>query len=210
MRADTQTISIQSPADAVFAFVADPANLSRWAIGFAKDVRADADVWLVTTGDGEQVSLRPVTDEALGVVDFHMVMPGGVESVAWSRVVPRGEGSEFVFRRPAGPRPEASVEPLPGDQINVASLLGVLDGHLQEVVGLVPGRCPPVELGHHHGLALHQLGVQQLAEHVKARSTGRDRGVRHAAHSRRDVAMRPWSRWARRRPGGTGSRYPVR
>jgi hypothetical protein len=97
MRADTQTISIRSPADAVFAFVADPVNLSRWAIGFAKDVKADADVWLVTTGDGEQVSLRPVTDEALGVVDFHMVMPGGVESVAWSRVVPRGEGSEFVF-----------------------------------------------------------------------------------------------------------------
>src|SRR5215510_2773505 len=97
MRADTQTISIQSPADAVFAFVADPANLTRWAIGFAKDVTADVDVWLVTTGDGEQVSLRPVTDEALGVVDFHMVMPGGIESVAWSRVVPRGEGSEFLF-----------------------------------------------------------------------------------------------------------------
>src|SRR5262245_28819467 len=97
MRADTQTISIQSPADAVFAFVADAANLYRWAIGVAKEVKADADVWRVTTGDGEQVTLRHVTHEALGVVDFHMVMPGGVESVAWSRVVERGEGSEFMF-----------------------------------------------------------------------------------------------------------------
>jgi hypothetical protein len=26
-----------------------------------------------------------------------MVMPGGIESVARSRVVPRGEGSEFLF-----------------------------------------------------------------------------------------------------------------
>lgn len=97
MRADTQSVSIQSRADAVFAFVADPGNLPRWAIGFAKGVNADGDEWLVTTGDGGQVSLRTVTDAGLGVVDFHMVMPGGIESVARSRVVPRGAGSEFVF-----------------------------------------------------------------------------------------------------------------
>src|SRR5262245_15481726 len=104
MRADTQTISIESPAGAVFAFVADPENLPRWAIGFAKKVAAAGEAWLVTTGTGDQVSLRPVADEALGVVDFHMVMPGGVESVAWSRVVPRGEGSEFAFTQVQAPQ----------------------------------------------------------------------------------------------------------
>jgi hypothetical protein len=31
----------QSPAYAVFAFMADPANLARWAIGFAREVKAD-------------------------------------------------------------------------------------------------------------------------------------------------------------------------
>ena len=73
------------------------------AIGFAKEVKADGDEWLVTTGDGGQVSLRTVTDDQLGVVDFHMVMPGGVESVARSRVVARGEGSEYVFTQVHGP-----------------------------------------------------------------------------------------------------------
>jgi uncharacterized protein YndB with AHSA1/START domain len=103
MRADTQTISIDTPASQVFDFVADPANLPRWAIAFAKEVQADGDAWLVTTGDGGKVSLRPVTDEQLGVVDFHMVMPGGVESVARSRVVPRDGGSEFVFTQVQAP-----------------------------------------------------------------------------------------------------------
>lgn len=103
MRADTQTISIQAPADAVFSFVADPANLPRWAIGFAKEVQADGDIWLVTTGDGGEVSLRPITDRGLGVVDFQMVMPGGIDAVARSRVVPRGEGSEFVFTQVQAP-----------------------------------------------------------------------------------------------------------
>lgn len=103
MRADTQSISIQSPSDAVFTFVADPENLPRWAIAFAKDVKSDGDVWLVTTGDGAQVSLRPVTDQAFGVVDFYMVMPGDVEAVARSRVVPRGSGSEFVFTQVQAP-----------------------------------------------------------------------------------------------------------
>jgi hypothetical protein len=61
---------------------------------------AKDDVWVVTTSEGAEVSLRTVTDEALGVVDWHMVMPGGIESVARSRVVPRGEGSE-VFGLPS-------------------------------------------------------------------------------------------------------------
>ena len=103
MRADTQSVSIQSRAHDVFAFVADPGNLPRWAIGFAKEVKADGDGWLVTSGDGGQVSLRTVTDDQLGVVDFHMAMPGGVESVARSRVVARGEGSEYVFTQVHGP-----------------------------------------------------------------------------------------------------------
>jgi hypothetical protein len=113
MRADTQTISIDSPADAVYAFVADPTNLPRWAVEFASEVTAKDDVWLVTpvdkTPDGEvaagmgEVSLRVVTDKTLGIVDWHLIFPGGVESVVSSRVVPRGEGSEFMFTQVQAP-----------------------------------------------------------------------------------------------------------
>ena len=97
MRSNTQTISVDSPADRAFAFVADPNNLPRWAIGFAKDVRQGGDVgYIVTTGQGE-VPLRVATDPHLGVVDFHMTVPGGADAVAHSRVLPRGDGAEYVF-----------------------------------------------------------------------------------------------------------------
>jgi len=37
----------------VFAFVADPDNLPRWAPGFASAVRPDGDRWIVTSGETE-------------------------------------------------------------------------------------------------------------------------------------------------------------
>jgi hypothetical protein len=97
MRSDTQTISIDSPAARAFAFVADPNNLPRWAVGFAKDVRQGADLgYVVTTGQGE-VPLRVATDARLGVVDFHMTAADGEDAIAHSRVLPRGDGAEYVF-----------------------------------------------------------------------------------------------------------------
>jgi uncharacterized membrane protein len=58
-RTSTQTISIASPPEKVFAFVADPEKLPVWAIGFCKKVQvADDGRWLVTTPSGEQVAIR--------------------------------------------------------------------------------------------------------------------------------------------------------
>ncbi|HKA84972.1 MAG TPA: hypothetical protein VKD21_13965 [Acidimicrobiales bacterium] len=97
MRSNTQTISIDSPVDRAFAFVAEPDNLPRWAIGFAKEVKQGGDLgYVVTTGQGE-VALGVATDAHLGVVDFHMTDPSGAEAVAHSRVLPRGDGAEYVF-----------------------------------------------------------------------------------------------------------------
>jgi len=96
MRADTQTISIQAPPDAVVDFLGDPRNLPRWAVGFAKSVKREGDRWIVSTAGGE-VPIHIVTDRRLGVVDFHMSLAPGKEAVAASRVVPRGAGAEYVF-----------------------------------------------------------------------------------------------------------------
>jgi hypothetical protein len=96
MRSNTQTISIDSPAHRVFRFVAEPINLPRWAIGFAKDIEPDGEAWRVTTGQ-RQVSLRVATDVRLGVIDFHMSVAEEVEGVAHSRVLARGAGAEYVF-----------------------------------------------------------------------------------------------------------------
>lgn len=96
MRADTKTVTIQAPRDEVVAFLADARNLPRWAVGFAKAVRADGDRWVVTTGGGE-VGLRIVCEPRLGVVDFLISPAPGVEGVAASRVIPAGDTVEVTF-----------------------------------------------------------------------------------------------------------------
>lgn len=96
MRADTRTISIDASPRKIVHFLADPRNLPRWAVGFAKAIREEGERWFVQTGAGE-VSIRIASDEATGVVDFWMSPAPGIEALAASRVMPRGEGSEFAF-----------------------------------------------------------------------------------------------------------------
>lgn len=97
MRSDTQTITIAAPVEEVHAFVADPGNLPRWAIGFAKSVApADDGRWLVESPAGP-VTVRVDADARRGTVDFVMQPAPGVEGVAHSRVVPNGDGAEYIF-----------------------------------------------------------------------------------------------------------------
>src|ERR1044071_2921233 len=96
MRAETKTVSIDAPASKVLNFLKEPENLPRWAVGFAKSVRRDANGWYVKTGDGE-IAVAIDADEKTGIVDFHMQPAPGVKVVANSRVIRRGEGSEYVF-----------------------------------------------------------------------------------------------------------------
>lgn len=102
MRADTKTISIEADPGRVFRFVADPAQLPRWAVGFARAVRRDGDRWLVVTGSGE-VPVRVRADPATGIVDFVMSPEPGVEVTAWSRVLARGTAAEYVFTQVQAP-----------------------------------------------------------------------------------------------------------
>ena len=96
MRADTQTVSIEAPAHEVVTFLGDPANLTRWAVGFAKAVHETPGGWMVQTGSGE-MGVRIDADSHRGTVDFWMSPAPGVELLAPSRVVSRGSASEFVF-----------------------------------------------------------------------------------------------------------------
>jgi hypothetical protein len=96
MRSDTQSVTIGARPRDVLAFVADGANLPRWAIGFAKAVRSSGPVWVVTTGQGE-VAMSIAVNEAAGTVDFHTPPEPGAQAAAYARVIPNGEGAEFVF-----------------------------------------------------------------------------------------------------------------
>lgn len=97
MRSDTQSITISSSPLDVLSFVAEPENLPRWAIGFAKAVEpGDDGEWIVDSSAGE-IQLRIETDPGQGTVDYVMKPAADAEAVAYSRVVPNGGGAEYIF-----------------------------------------------------------------------------------------------------------------
>lgn len=129
MRADTRTVSIEAPAQQVVEFLQDPANLPRWAVGFAKAVRQTSSGWIVQTGAAE-MGISIDADPHRGTVDFWMTPAPGVEVLAPSRVVPRGSGSEFIFTQFQGPGMSdaafaSSVETLKHELIVLKALLEV-------------------------------------------------------------------------------------
>jgi hypothetical protein len=96
MRSDTRSITIDAPTVDVAGFLGNGENLPRWAIGFAKEVRADGERWTVTTGEGEMTTTI-VLNDAAGTVDYRMEPAPGVEATAFVRVLPNGSGTEVVF-----------------------------------------------------------------------------------------------------------------
>ena len=84
MRADTKSISIQATPSKVEEFVANPQNLPRWAVGFAKAIHRKNGRWFVTTGAGD-MEIRIEADSRSGVVDYFMSPTPGVEMAARSR-----------------------------------------------------------------------------------------------------------------------------
>jgi hypothetical protein len=97
MRYDAQCIMIDTAPTAVYGFVADPANLPRWAVGFAEAVRQDEDGrWIVQTAGGD-VPVEVEAGDRTGVVDFHLEPAPGVRVTAYSRVVAAGAGALYAF-----------------------------------------------------------------------------------------------------------------
>src|SRR5918995_503083 len=96
MRADTQTITLPANAEDAFTFLAQPENLPRWAVGFARGIRREGDGWIVETPQGE-IPIRIAADATRGTIDFQMRVAPGLEAVAYSRVVPNESGAEYVF-----------------------------------------------------------------------------------------------------------------
>lgn len=124
-RAETRSISIEATPDSVFAFVADARNLPRWAPGFASAVRPEGDRWIVTSGETE-LTIAVVADQARGTIDL---LAGPELNIgAFSRVVPNGTGSEYLFTLffPEGTPPEAvsaQMEAVDGELLAVRELV---------------------------------------------------------------------------------------
>ena len=90
-RSETRSISIQASPAKVLDLVGDANALPRWAPNFATSVRPENGHWLVD--DELLIDLR--VDRELGTVDI--LRPKLLPTGAYSRVVPNGEGSEYLF-----------------------------------------------------------------------------------------------------------------
>lgn len=86
----------RSPED-VYAFASNPENLPIWAAGLASsEVKKDGDVWVAEAPFGK-VKIRFSDANELGVMDHDVELASGVIVHNPMRVVPNGEGSEFIF-----------------------------------------------------------------------------------------------------------------
>lgn len=96
---EVQHLSIyiaRRPTD-VYEFASDPRNLPRWAAGLARsEVKKDGDEWLMDAPFGK-VRVKFAERNVFGVMDHDVTPESGVTVHNPMRVVPHGEGSEFVF-----------------------------------------------------------------------------------------------------------------
>ena len=90
-------VYIARPPAEVYEFASDPRNLPRWAAGLARsEVKRDGDEWIADAPFGK-VRVRFVRRNSFGVMDHDVKLESGVTIHNPMRVVPNGEGSEFVF-----------------------------------------------------------------------------------------------------------------
>jgi hypothetical protein len=120
----TRSIAIAAPPEAVFELLADGNRLPEWAPAFAPEVRAEDDHWLVGSGDGE-FKIRIRSSAELGTVDILSVTDE--RSGAFGRVIPNGEGSEFLF---------TLQFPQGADREAIEAQMRVVEGELESVRGL--------------------------------------------------------------------------
>jgi len=113
----------------VYAFASDPRNLPRWAAGLARsEVRKDGDEWVADAPFGK-VKVRFAPQNSFGVMDHDVKLESGITVHNPMRVMPNGEGSEFVFTLIR--RPEMSDAQLAQDKAAVESDLKTLKDLLE-------------------------------------------------------------------------------
>jgi hypothetical protein len=112
---DVQHIStyIARKPQEVYAFASDPRNLPRWVAGLAgSDVTKEGDGWIMDA-PFSKVRVKFADQNAFGVMDHDVTLESGVTVHNPMRVVPNGEGSEFIFtliRQPGMPDEQFSKD----------------------------------------------------------------------------------------------------
>lgn len=90
--------SIDRPWQEVYKYASRAENLPQWAAGLANsEVQKSGDQWVCTSPNGQQVLVKFVPDNFLGVMDHEVTLPSGEVDYNPFRVVPNGSGSEVIF-----------------------------------------------------------------------------------------------------------------
>ena len=98
------SIYIDRRPNEVYEFVSDPRNLPRWAAGLARsEVKRDGDEWIVDAPFGK-VRVKFAEQNTFGVMDHDVTLESGITVHNPMRVIPNGEGSEFLFTLIRQPR----------------------------------------------------------------------------------------------------------
>jgi carbon monoxide dehydrogenase subunit G len=124
------SIYIDRLPNEVYAFASNPENLSRWAAGLASsEVKRDGDAWTAEAPFGK-VRIRFAEKNNFGVMDHDVELEPGVVVHNPMRVVPNGNGSEFIFTllRQSGMSDEEFADDKRAIEQDLATLKGFLEG----------------------------------------------------------------------------------
>lgn len=97
------SVRIERPADDVYAYASDPANLPHWAAGLGTVVQVDGR-WYVETGTSSRFAVEFAPRNDFGVLDHWVTQPDGHVVYVPMRVIADGDHSDVVFtlRRETG------------------------------------------------------------------------------------------------------------
>ena len=118
------SVHVARPAAEVYAFAADPRNLTRWAAGLAGTTVAEVDGRWVTDSPMGRVTFTFAPPNDFGVLDHDVTFPDGQTVHNPLRVLRDGDGSEVVFT--LRHRPGMSEDDVERDATAVAKDLATL------------------------------------------------------------------------------------
>lgn len=124
------SIYIDSLPGDVYKFATNPENLPRWAAGLAaSEVRKDGEMWVAEAPFGK-VKIRFADRNTFGVMDHDVELDSGAVVHNPMRVVPNGDGSEFIFTlfRQPGMTDEQFAEDKRAVEKDLATLKELLEG----------------------------------------------------------------------------------
>jgi len=89
-------VTIERRVQDVYRFLADPANMPRWASGLGKGIEQINGKWLADTPEGK-LEVRFAPANAFGVLDHEVLLASGQSVFVPMRVVANGDGCELTF-----------------------------------------------------------------------------------------------------------------